>query len=162
MPVEIERRFLVANDNWKQSVTRRARIRDGLIAIDRGRKTRVRILDDRATITLKGRHDGAGRAEYEYAIPIIHAQEMLRTMCDGRILDKTRHYVPHAGLTWEIDVYDGLLQGVIIAEVELDDAACALPLPGWAGEEITGDFSYSKLKMFEAAKQRERAPMAAT
>ena len=162
MPVEIERRFLVANDNWKQSVTRRAQIRDGLIAIYRGRKTRVRILDDRATITLKGQHDGIGRAEYEYAIPMEHAQELLRTMCDDRILEKTRHYVPHAGLTWEIDVYDGLLQGVIIAEVELDDATRALALPGWAGEEITGDFSYSKLNMFEAAKRRERALMAAT
>jgi CYTH domain-containing protein len=160
MPVEIERRFLVANDGWKQSVIRCAQICDGLIAIYRGRKTRVRILDDRATITLKGQHDGLGRAEYEYAIPIAHAQEMLRTMCDDRILVKTRHYVPHAGLTWEIDVYNGILQGVTIAEVELEEPAGALQLPGWAGEEITGDLNFSKINLFEAAKRRQRAATA--
>lgn len=81
---------------------------------------------------------------------------MLRTMCDDRVLEKMRYYVPHAGLTWEIDVYEGLLKGVVIAEVELDREDRALQLPDWVGKEITGDLRYSKINMEKAAKRRER------
>ncbi|HWJ20498.1 MAG TPA: CYTH domain-containing protein [Geobacterales bacterium] len=156
MPTEIERKFLVANDGWKQSVIRCTRIRDGLIAVYFGRKARVRILGDRATIALKGQRSGLGRSEFEYAIPISDAEEMLRTMCDDRILEKVRHYVSYAGLTWEIDVYEGLLKGVVIAEVELDRDDRLLELPDWVGKEITGDLRYSKFNMEKAAKRRKR------
>ena len=156
MPTEIERKFLVANDGWKQSVNRSTRIRDGLIAVYLGRKARVRILGNRATIALKGQRNGLGRSEFEYAIPISDAEEMLRTMCDDRILEKVRYYVPHAGLTWEIDVYDGILKGVVIAEVELDREDRLLELPDWVGKEITGDLRYSKFNMEKAAKRRKR------
>jgi adenylate cyclase len=119
MPQEIERKFLLAHDGWKSSVVKSARIRDGLVAIFNGRKARVRVIEDHATIALKGAHEGLGRSEFEYTIPISDAEEMLRTMCDDRVLEKVRNYVPYAGLTWEIDVYDGILKGVVIAEVEL-------------------------------------------
>jgi len=151
---EIERKFLVADDRWKRSVVRRARIRDGLIALDNGRKTRVRVMDDRATIAVKGQFEGISRAEYEYEIPLADAEEMLLTMCDGRVLEKDRHYVPHAGLTWEVDVYDGLMDGVVIAEVELDHEDRALELPDWVGREITGDVSFSKHRMAEARRKQ--------
>ena len=156
MPIEIERRFLVANDGWKQSVIRSTRIRDGLVAVYLGRKARVRILDDRATIALKGQRNGSGRSEFEYDIPISDAEEMLRTMCDDRVLEKMRYYVPHAGLTWEVDVYDGILKGVLIAEVELDRDDRLLELPNWVGKEITGDLRYSKFNMEKAARRRKR------
>jgi CYTH domain-containing protein len=74
---------------------------------------------------------------------------MLRTMCDDRVLEKTRHYVLHDGLTWEIDVYEGLLAGVVIAEVELDRADRRLDFPDWVGREVTGDANYRKLKMLQ-------------
>jgi len=154
VPQEIERKFLLANDRWKSSIVKSVRIRDGLIAIMNGRKARVRIMGDQATIAVKGQHKGLGRSEFEYPIPTSDAEEILRTMCDDRVLQKVRNYVPYAGLTWEIDVYDGILKGVVIAEVELDRADRALELPDWVGEEITGDLRYSKLNMEKAARRR--------
>jgi adenylate cyclase len=156
MAQEIERKFLLAHDGWKSSVIRSARIRDGLIAILNGRKARVRIIDDRATIALKGAQMGLGRSEFEYTVPVSDAEEILRTMCDDRILEKVRNYAPHAGLTWEIDVYDGILNGVVIAEVELDREDRVVELPSWIGKEITGDSRYSKLNMEKAAKRQAR------
>src|SRR5215475_13921579 len=88
MPLEIERKFLLANDGWKSWVTRRIRIRDGLIASNNGNKARVRISDSNATITLKSRRRGPSRTEFEYPIPVSDAEEILRTMCDGQVLDK--------------------------------------------------------------------------
>ena len=156
MPTEIERKFLVANEGWKQSVIRSTRIRDGLIAVYNGRKARVRISDDRATIALKGQRNGLGRSEFEYAIPTSDAEEMLRTMCDDRVLEKMRYYVPYTGLTWEIDVYEGLLKGTVIAEVELDRDDRVLELPDWVGKEITGDLRYRKFNLEKATKRRKR------
>ena len=156
MPTEIERKFLVAHDGWKRFVLKSVRIRDGLIAVYNGRKARVRIMDDHATIALKGQRSGLGRSEFEYAIPTSDAEEMLRTMCDDRLLEKVRYYVPHAGLTWEIDVYDGILKGTVIAEVELDRDDRLLELPDWVGKEITGDLRYSKFNMEKSAKRRKR------
>lgn len=147
MPIEIERKFLVANDNWRNSVLRTMRIRDGLIASENERKVRVRIVEDRATIAIKGNRKGSRRSEYEYKIPTSDAEEILRTMCAGRHLEKVRHYVPHAGLIWEIDVYEGILEGVVFAEIELDREDRQIELPPWIGEEVTGQEQYSKIAL---------------
>jgi len=147
MPLEIERKFLVANSGWKSAVTGRIRIRDGLIASNNGHKARVRISDAKATITLKSRRIGPTRTEFEYAIPCSDAEEMLRTMCDGHVLDKVRHFVSHAGATWQVDVYDGILNGVVLAEIELERADQKLELPDWIGKEVTGDPSYRKVNL---------------
>ena len=155
MSLEIERKFLVAHNGWKTSVVRSARIRDGLIAIQNGRKARVRILDDIATIAIKGPHKGPSRPEFEYPVPMTDAEEMLRFMCDDRILEKVRHYVPHRGLTWEIDVYSGILSGVVIAEVELDRESDLIEVPDWIGTEVTGDVRYSKLHMFRERSNQQ-------
>src|SRR6516164_9271024 len=150
MPLEIERKFLVANDGWRGFVTRQIRIRDGLIASTGGNKARVRIADSNATIALKSRRNGPIRTEFEYAIPYSDAMEMLRTMCDGRVLEKVRHVIPH-GTVWHIDVYEGILNGVVLAEVELLHADQKLDLPGWVGKEVTNDPMYRKINM-----QRQR------
>src|SRR5262249_4487277 len=147
MPIEIERKFLLANDDWKSSVTRRIRIRDGLIASTNGNKARVRIADSNATITLKSRRRGPIRAEFEYAIPYSDALEILRTMCDGHVLDKVRHVITHAGAVWHVDVYEGILNGVVLAEVELQHADQKFDLPGWIEKEVTGDPRYRKINM---------------
>jgi|SRR6516164_8764713 CYTH domain-containing protein len=120
MALEIERKFLIANDGWKSCVTRTVRIRDGLIASSNGHKARVRISDSRATITLKIRRRGPSRSEFEYTIPMADAEEMLRVMCDGRTLDKVRHFVSFAGASWNVDVYEGIRSGVVLAEIELN------------------------------------------
>jgi len=147
MPLEIERKFLLATDGWKSWVTRRIHIRDGLIANNNGNKARVRIADADATITVKSRRRGPIRTEFEYAIPYSDAVEILRTMCDGHVIDKVRHVITHAGAVWHVDVYEGILNGVVIAEVELQHADQKLDLPGWIGKEVTGDPSYRKFNL---------------
>jgi adenylate cyclase len=147
MSLEIERKFLVAHDGWKGAATRTIRIRDGLIANSDGHKARVRIADSTATIALKSRRHGPTRTEFEYTIPCSDAEEIMRFMCVGNILDKVRHFVPHAGLTWHVDVYEGILNGVVLAEIELAHADQRLELPDWIGEEVTGDPRYRKINM---------------
>jgi adenylate cyclase len=147
MPLEIERKFLLANDGWKRCVVRRIRIRDGLIASNNGNKARVRISDATAMITLKSRKRGAIRTEFEYTIPCSDAEEILRTMCDGNVLDKVRHVVRYADLVWHVDVYEGILDGVVLAEIELWDADQKIELPDWIGREVTGDPRYRKVNM---------------
>ena len=152
MTLEIERKFLVANDSWKSSVVRSVRIRDGLIANNKGHKARVRIANDVATIAVKSRRSGLTRTEFEYVIPNSDAEEMLRIMCEGNVLDKTRHFVSHACNTWQVDVYEGLLDGVVLAEIELTDADQKLTLPDWIGAEVTADPTYRKINMVAAAR----------
>jgi len=147
MPIEIERKFLLTNDGWKSQVARRIHIRDGLIANNNGNKARVRIADAKATITLKSSRRGRIRTEFEYAIPYSDALEILQTMCDGRVLDKVRYFIPYAGLLWHVDVYEGILNGVVLAEVELQHADQELDLPPWIGEEVTNNPRYRKLNM---------------
>jgi adenylate cyclase len=145
--LEIERKFLVANEGWKTAVIRSVRIRDGLIANNKGHKARVRIANDVATIALKSRRRGPVRTEFEYTIPYSDAEEMLDTMCDGNVLDKVRHLVSHEGNIWHIDVYHGLLDGVVLAEIELADAGQEFALPDWIGAEVTSDPRYRKINM---------------
>ena len=152
MSLEIERKFLVANDGWKNSVVRSVRIRDGLIANNNGQKVRVRIANGVATIAIKSRRRGPARTEFEYAIPYSDAEEMLRTMCAANVLDKVRHFVSYASNTWQIDVYEGLLEGVVLAEIELTDADQKLTLPDWIGAEVTADPRYRKINMVAAAR----------
>jgi adenylate cyclase len=147
MPIEIERKFLLLNDGWKRWVTRQIHIRDGLIASSNGNKARVRIADADATIALKGRRRGPIRTEFEYAIPYPDALEMLQTMCDGHVLNKVRHVIPYAGSLWHVDVYEGILRGVVLAEVELQHADQELNLPTWIGKEVTNDPRYRKVNM---------------
>src|SRR5262245_14094642 len=156
MALEIERKFLVVNDRWKNSIVRSVRLRDGLIASDKGNKARVRIADGQATIALKSRRRGSVRTEFEYAIPISDAEEMLRTMCGGNVLDKVRHLVSYSSDTWEVDAYEGLLDGIVLAEVELTDADQKLTLPDWIGAEVTADPRYRKINMVAAARRTMR------
>jgi adenylate cyclase len=150
MAVEIERKFLVASDQWKKSVTGSVHIRDGLVAYDHGKKVRVRIADGRATLTLKGYRAGLTRGEFEYPIPLSDAEDIISTMCDGQTLEKRRHFLLFEGTRWEVDVYEGLLAGVVIAEVEMTTATQAVAIPGWVGQEVTGDPKYRKVNMHDA------------
>jgi CYTH domain-containing protein len=147
MPLEIERKFLVAHDGWKKSIVRHSTIRDGLIASNNGNKARVRIADDKATIALKSRRMGMVRTEFEYAIPRADAEEILRTMCDGNVLNKVRHFVIYEDATWQVDVYDDILKGIVIAEIELTPPDQVFQIPDWVGAEVTDDPRYRKVNM---------------
>lgn len=149
MAVEIERKFLVANDQWKKSVTGSVHIRDGLVAYENGKKVRVRITDDRATLTLKGYRAGIVRGEFEYPIPLSDAEDIISTMCDGQTLEKRRHFLSFEGMRWEVDVYEGLLAGIVLAEVEMATATQVVAIPDWVGQEVTGDPKYRKVNMHD-------------
>ena len=138
MGLEIERKFLLRTADWRALVARSSRIIDGLMLSSGDRKLRVRIRDQEATLTYKGARRGLARDEFEYPIPLDDARHLMAQHCEGHILSKTRYDVPYLGFLWEIDVYEPPLNGVILAEVELTDAAVHLPLPEWLGEEVTG------------------------
>jgi CYTH domain-containing protein len=153
---EIERKFLVRTDAWRALESRRWQITDGLLPNTGDRKVRVRIRDGQATMAYKGAREGLARDEFEYLIPLEDARHLLAVHCEGRVLSKTRHEVPHEGFLWEVDVYDAPLHGVILAEVELPDEATDIPLPDWVGDEVTGQARYRKVNM-QAERMAERA-----
>ncbi|MER2250466.1 CYTH domain-containing protein [Methylorubrum podarium] len=140
MRFEVERKFLVADEGWRAGVTSRRRLTDGLIGqFETGNKVRVRLDEGRAWLTVKGERVGLGRPEFEYEIPRGDAESMLSLVCETCFIEKTRHCVPYAGLVWEVDVYGGILEGMILAEVELDHEGQAFERPAWLGREVTGD-----------------------
>lgn len=149
MGIEIERRFLITDDRWRPAVTGTRRLRQGYLAREDGVAVRLRIDGGAARLTIKGR-GGLSRPEFEYALPLAEAEEMLATLCTGRSITKTRHLVPHGGLTWEVDVFEGPLAGLVIAEVELPSTDHPVGLPAWAGREITGDHRYANAALASA------------
>ena len=155
--VEIERKFLVTNDEWKQLAVRSVKLRDGLIAAYKDRKVRVRIAgDDVATVAVKGPRIGIAQAEFEYEIPISDAERMLSTICRDDTLEKERFFVEDAGETWHVDVYSGILEGAVIAEVELKHESEQPILPRWIGKEVTGDPYFKKINMRARALNAHR------
>ena len=141
MGVEIERKFLLKGDEWR-SLAPGVLYRQGYIASGKGRTVRVRIAGDQGYITIKGPSAGAARSEFEYPIPLADATEMLDTLCDRPLIEKTRHKIHWGDLIWEVDEFAGDNQGLIMAEVELTDANQAVAIPDWIGEEVTGDPRY--------------------
>jgi len=145
MALEIERRFLLANADWKREVIMSDCMWDGLIARFGEGKVRIRLTESSAWLTIKGPREGISRLEFEYEIPRADAEQMLQTLCqEGPVIEKVRHTVPFGGLDWTIDVYKGPLNGVVLAEVELEHADQHLELPPWAGEEVTSDPRFRK------------------
>ena len=114
MGLEIERRFIVAGEGWRAGVVGTRRIRQGYLAREAGTSVRVRLADGVALLTIKG-PGIISRQEYEYPIAAADAEEMLATICAGRRVTKTRHEVPHDGLVWEVDVFEGHLAGLVLA-----------------------------------------------
>lgn len=147
MGIEIERKFLVVSDAWREAATGSALLRQGYLSSNAKATVRVRSTDDAlAVLTLKGAAEGISRAEYEYAIPIEDARELL-AMARPHIVEKRRHIVPFAGLNWEVDVFEGRHAGLVIAEVELTHAAQAVVLPAWVGVEVTADDRYNNASL---------------
>lgn len=150
MGTEIERKFLVASEDWRASVVREQHLVDGLVAMMGGRKVRVRLCDGQATLTVKARQAPGVNAEFEYPIPLADAEDLLARHCDGNVIGKTRYFVRYEGFMWLVDVYSGVMADVVLAEIELTRLDCALPLPPWVGREVTGDPAYRKINLFRA------------
>jgi adenylate cyclase len=141
MAVEIERKFLLKNDSWRDSVVRSHVLKQGYLASSPLPTVRVRTSDDKAFLTIKGRTEGISRVEYEYEIPREEAIEMLKLSAQTPI-EKTRYIVEANGHIWEIDVFEGSNTGLILAEVELDSEDEEVILPDWIEREVTNDARY--------------------
>jgi adenylate cyclase len=139
MAVEIERKFLVAGNAWQQAPG--VVYRQGYLNRDKARTVRVRVAGDAAFLTVKGISRGATRAEFEYAIPLADAQQLL-TLCDGPLIEKTRYVIPYQGTTWEVDEFGGDNAGLVVAEVELLSEDQPFARPPWLGAEVTQDARY--------------------
>lgn len=142
MASEIERKFLVTGDAWKEQVSRQADYRQGYLSGTDKSSVRVRVSDSHAWLNIKSATLGVQRTEYDYEIPLADALEMLENFCAGAVIEKTRYYVPHQGHTWEVDVFAGANAGLVVAEIELDDENEAFVRPDWAGEEVSHDPRY--------------------
>lgn len=141
MGKEIERKYLIKDDTWRKQASGTT-YRQGYLSTVKERTVRVRTIDDKGFLTIKGITIGATRREYEYEIPTADANEMLDELCEKPIIEKTRFKISHAGLTWEIDEFAGVNQGLIVAEVELESEDQNIDFPPWVGEEVSGDPRY--------------------
>ena len=139
MAVEIERKYLV-KESWHPQ-GEGTKIAQGYLSTVPERTVRVRIKGDQGFLTVKGKNEGISRSEFEYEIPAADAEAMLQ-LAEQPVLVKTRYKEVHGGHTWEIDVFSGENQGLIVAEIELARADEDFVHPGWLGPEVSGDVRY--------------------
>lgn len=141
MGIEIERKYLVAGDGWRAQASQATHFSQGYLSRDPARTVRVRMAGPRAFLTIKGATTGATRAEFEYAVPVDDARQLL-AMSDGPVVEKVRHLCVVDGMTWEVDEFLGTNAGLVLAEIELTSEDQAFTRPAWLGEDVTGDARY--------------------
>ena len=146
--LEIERKYLIKSMGWKgevvQSVTN---IKQAYLFEDQNKSVRIRVRSDQAFLTIK-MGKGVTRNEFEYLIPVNDAEEMIKKaalLC----LEKDRYVIPYKGNDWEIDVFKGKYDGLVLAEIELNDESDEIELPSWIGEEVTNNPSYLNVNLFK-------------
>ncbi len=142
MGQEIERKFLLQSDAWRDEVSSSVRMVQGYLARGEHSAVRVRICGDVAQLNIKHTLDGIHRLEYEYEIPVGDAREILDQVAQRPLIDKTRHHVARGGHLWEIDEFYGENAGLVVAEIELDEAEQSFERPPWLGEEVSQDPRY--------------------
>jgi adenylate cyclase len=142
MAIEIERKFLVRDDRWRQRVERSVRMRQGYLTSDARCSVRIRVAGGQGFLNIKSGTLGIQRSEYEYSIPLAEAEEILDTLCEQPLLEKTRHFVRHGDHLWEIDEFAGANAGLIVAEIELGRPDEPFARPDWAGEDVSHDSRY--------------------
>ena len=142
MPIEIERKFLVDHARWEElPKPSGVMYRQGYLNDIPGKTIRVRLAGDKAYITIKGLTVKASRSEFEYEIPIADAKEMLSLFTPVQV-EKVRYRILFNQKIWEVDVFGGENEGLILAEIELINADESFELPSWAGREVTDDARY--------------------
>jgi adenylate cyclase len=141
MGLEIERKFLIKNDSWKNEIKKTISIRQGYLNSEVERTVRIRIQGERGVLTIKGKNQNVTRKEFEYQIPLDDALNLL-SMCEKPIIEKTRFLIPSNRSTWEIDVFDGENKGLVIAEIELTSEEESFDIPNWLGEEVSSESKY--------------------
>ena len=142
MATEIERKFLLKNDSWRKEANESSMIRQGYLAGTEKSSIRVRVSGEKANINIKSATLDVTRQEYEYAIPLSEANEILDTLCECSLIEKTRYHVQHGNHVWEVDEFYGDNQGLVVAEIELNSADENFERPDWVGEEVSDDTRY--------------------
>ncbi len=154
MGIEIERKFLLKNDNWKSLVTETHMIKQGYLqsGLETSQKSsvRIRISNKLANINIKSVDLSMVRQEFEYEIPLHDAEQMLNTLCGDVIIEKTRHYVPYSSHLWEVDVFAGANAGLQMAEIELGSVDESFEKPDWIGDEVTEDRRYYNIYLLKS------------
>ncbi len=141
MGKEIEKKFLVVNDDWRR-LSKGEPYCQGYLNTEKGRTVRVRTINDQGILTIKGPNVGGVRLEYEYDIPYNEAQEILRELCRKPLIEKNRYKIPFEGFIWEVDEFKGENKGLLFAEIELQHEGQEFTKPPWIGEEVTDDSRY--------------------
>ncbi|QYF92247.1 CYTH domain-containing protein [Massilia sp. PAMC28688] len=153
MGIEIERKFLVVSDAWR-TLGQAVLLRQGYLSSNPDRTVRVRIEGDTGTMTVKGRSEGATRAEWEYAIPVTEAAELLDRLCEQPLIEKYRRRIPVGSHVWEVDEFLGANLGLVVAEIELGAEDEAFERPDWIGAEVTHDRRYFNSSLIRAPYSR--------
>ncbi|MFC5526258.1 CYTH domain-containing protein [Rhodanobacter ginsengisoli] len=153
MAIEIERKFLLADDSWRGAIERSESIAQGYLVSARalhdgtaGASVRVRLSGERAWLNIKGATTGIARTEFDYPIPLDDARTMLASLCDG-VLEKVRHHVRVDGVLFEVDEFAGDNRGLLVAEVELPAVDAPFPRPAWLGREVSALLRYFNVNL---------------
>ena len=143
MSLEIERKFLIKNEDFKKEAYLKKRIKQGYLNSDKSRTVRIRIADDKSFLTVKGKSNSSGTTRFEWEKEIdINEAEQLLLLCESSIIDKTRFYVKSENHIYEVDEFYGDNIGLVVAEIELISENESFQKPTWLGEEVTGNKSY--------------------
>ena len=140
MGIEIERKYLVKRDSWKNHTEDGLSCKQGYLYADVEKTIRVRIMGEKAYLTVKGKSAGISRSEFEYEIPVSDASDLMN-LCDN-IIEKTRYLIQHKGMIWELDIFEGSNNGLMIAEIELESEDQHFEFPNWVGKEVSDDSRY--------------------
>ena len=142
MAFEIEYKFLLKNDGWRLNADAGKYYRQAYISVNPMSTVRLRIIEDQAFITLKGKRENISRLEYEYPIDLNEAEQMMTELCIGHPVVKRRYLVNHRDQLWEVDVFEELNQGLIIAELEVESEEQEIYLPDWVADNVSRDPRY--------------------
>ena len=147
--IEIERKFLLKNDSWRDHYTKKMELRQGYLSTAKDCTVRVRIADDEAFVTIKGKSRNISRSEFEYSIPKTDAESMLLEFSAENIIEKTRYFIDYKGSEWTIDEFFGSNRTLVLAEIELSSEDAVYAKPDWIGDEVSGDCRYYNSNLSE-------------
>lgn len=147
MAIEIERKFLLGDDSWREQADAGVFYSQGYLASDPLSSVRVRLAGDKAWLNIKKATSAIRRLEYEYPIPVEDAAELLKELCADNCIEKMRYHVTYAGHLWEVDVFEGENAGLVVAEIELTDEQEVFETPSWLGEEVSDDPRYYNMNL---------------
>ncbi len=147
MAVEIEKKFLIISNNWRDDASEGVQFLQGYFATNDSCSIRVRIAGNKANLNIKSATLGVTRTEYEYSISMKDAEQMLQNLCIQPLIEKTRYHVKHDEHTWEVDVFAGKNEGLVVAEIELKSTNEAFTKPNWIGDEVSDDPRYYNVSL---------------